>query len=201
MDQWSASCSHLPGRSGQVNNIAHQLPHHEGRQEPRTHLFVAATLYSDTGSAPVHIRNMSPSGALIEAGLLPEPGSRISLRRGQLHATGLIAWRSERRAGLRLDAIIDVPEWMSRGGSAGQQRVDAIVASCRGKPGRVTSLATAPLPVSIEVELALLRAELAELENALTEDAALVAAHPEIQTIDISLQRVERVLKRLRARE
>ena len=45
----------------------------------------------------------------------------------------------------------------------------------------------------------MLRAELAQLESALTEDTALVAAHPEIQTIDISLQRVDRVLKRLRA--
>lgn len=181
-----------------MTNLAHTLPHDEGRQQPRTHLFVAATLYSDAGSSPVHIRNMSPCGALIEAALLPDPGSTISLRRGRLNAAGRIAWHNGRRAGVRFEAEIQVAEWMSRVGSTGQHQVDAIIASCRAKPGAVTPLATASSPASIEVELAMLRVELEQLENALIEDPALVAAHPEIQTIDISLQRVDRVLKRLR---
>ena len=160
---------------------------------------MAATIYSDAGSSPVHIRNMSLSGALIEAPLLPDPGSRISLRRGQLHAAGEIAWRRDRRAGVSLDAMVAVADWMARVGSAGQQQVDAAVASC--KAGRAGGAGPVPAsnPASIEVELVMLRTELAALENALIEDAALVAAHPEIQTIDISLQRVDRVLKRLRA--
>jgi len=183
-----------------VNNLAHQLPHHEGREQPRTHLFVAATLYSDAGSSPVHIRNMSSSGALIEAALLPDPGSRISLRRGQLHATGEIAWRSDRRAGVKLEAIVHVADWMARIGTSGQQQVDAMISSCKAgdRSGNVTSLAAGSTPASIEVELVLLRAELSVLENALIEDAALIAAHPEIQTIDIALQRIDRVLKRIR---
>ena len=190
----------MAGKPGNVNNLAHQLPHHEGREQPRTHLFVAATLYSDAGSSPVHIRNMSSSGALIEAALLPDPGSRISLRRGQLHATGEIAWRSDRRAGVKLEAIVHVADWMSRIGTSGQQQVDAMISSCKAgdRPGNVTPLATGSTPTSIEVELVMLRTELAVLENALVEDAALVAAHPEIQTIDISLQRIDRVLKRIR---
>lgn len=185
-----------------MNNCAVQLPDHGDRRQPRTHLFVLATLYSDAGSAPVHIRNMSPSGALIEGGILPAQGARISLRRGALHAIGEIAWRSDRRAGVRLEGTIHVAGWMSRGGSLGQQRVDAIVAGCKAEERRLGNATQLPIrskTVTIEIELAKLRLELAQLEEALSEDASLVAAHPEIQTIDISRQRVDRVLERLRA--
>lgn len=181
-----------------MNNCAPQFPHHEGRQQPRTHLFVLATLYSDAGSTPVHIRNMSPTGALIEAAVLPAPGSRVSLKRGHLNAMGRIAWRDARRAGVSFDATVHVADWMSRQVSAGQQRVDAIVASVR-KDGTTGGCAS-PSPISIEVELATLRAELGQLESTLTEDAVLIASHPEIQTIDISLQRIDRILEQVRAR-
>jgi hypothetical protein len=51
----------------------------------------------------------------------------------------------------------------------------------------------------LEVELGQLRAELAELESALLADVILVATHPEIQTLDISVQRIDRILTSLRA--
>lgn len=34
-------------------------------RQPRTNMFVLATIYADTGSAPARVRNLSPTGALI----------------------------------------------------------------------------------------------------------------------------------------
>ena len=165
---------------------------------PRTHLFVAATLYADSASAPVHIRNMSPTGALIEAGELPDVGTGISLSRGHLHATGQIAWRAGRRAGVRFDTMVTVPDWMARQVSAAQQRVDALLAIIKADARAVAAPAGPTVPASIEAELGVLRTELAQLETALSRDAMVVATHPEIQTIDISIQRIDRVLAALR---
>jgi hypothetical protein len=162
-------------------------------------LFVAATLYSDSGSAPVNIRNLSHSGALIEGAVLPDVGTGIALKRGQLHAAGRIAWRSDRRAGLSLDAFVHIADWMSRTGTAGQQRVDAEVASIKEQAAAGGKLAeTASNPASVEMELTQLRAELGALENALIADVILVATHPEIQMLDIACQRIDRVLRHLR---
>jgi hypothetical protein len=190
----------LAGISWRVNNaVQHIAAQEEGRRQPRTHLFVVATLYADSGSSPVNIRNMSPCGALIEAAVLPEPGARIGLRRGPLHATGKIAWRSDRRAGVNLDSSIHVADWMARLGSAGQAKVDAMVATVRGNAGASCLTPVAgPDSLSIEAELATLRSDLADLESKLIEDPILVATHPEIQTIDISLQRIDRIVQRLR---
>ena len=161
---------------------------------------MAATLYADSGTTPVHIRNMSQFGALIEGAVLPDPGSKIMLRRGQLQAAGRIAWRFDNRAGVTLDASVHVADWMARQGSAGQQRIDSLVAIVRNDaPGTAESCADPIDRDSIEAELGQLCAELVELENALVRDVILVATHPEIQTLDISLQRIDRILKRLRA--
>ena len=177
------------------------IPPHDSRQQPRTHLFVAATLYVDAGSTPIHIRNMSPSGAQIEAAALPEPGCRIAVRRGRFQATGSIAWRADQRVGLRFDTLVHVSDWMSRLPSAGQVQVDALIASVRGGPasGRLLPLID-PGTVPIETELALLRAELTELGSELIADATIAATHPEIQVIDIALQRIDRFLLRLHDR-
>jgi len=182
-----------------VNNLARQIdPTAEGRRQPRTHLFVAATLYATAGSAPVHIRNMSQTGALIEGAVLPEPDSDIVLRRGHLQAAGRIAWRFDNRAGVRLDSSVHVSDWMARQGSALQQRVDALVAIARKDDSCPAEAAAVGMDRgSIEAELCQLRSDLAELEASLVRDVILVATHPEIQTFDISLQRIDRMLKRL----
>jgi hypothetical protein len=183
-----------------MNSAARQSdPMTEGRHQPRTHLFVAATLYADVGSTPVNIRNMSLTGVLIEAAVLPEVGCRIILKRGPLEAAGHIAWRAGRRAGVRLEADLRVADWMARLGSTGQDRVDALVAIVRNDlpmMGGPAQVATETL--SVEAELALLRTELTWLERGLVGDPAVIATHPELQTFDISLQRIDRILKRLR---
>ena len=174
----------------------HIEPPAEGRHQSRTHLFVAATLYADAGSSPVTIRNMSQSGALIEAAVLPDVGERVRLKRGNLEATGWITWRVARKAGVRLEAAVYVSDWMSRQGSAGQERVDTLVSIVRNDGSAPFLPPAEPIGrVSIEAELRQLRLELAALETALLKDVIMVATHPEIQTLDISVQRIDRILK------
>ena len=134
---------------------------------------------------------------MIEAADLPDVGERIKLRRGPLYANGWIAWRIERKAGVRLDAAVHAADWMSRQVSSGQERVDALISIVRSDTSKATVSANAADCMSIEGELHQLRVELAALEKALLNDVIVVATHPEIQTIDISLQRIDRILKRL----
>ncbi len=171
----------------------------EHRHASRTHLFVIATLCWNEGSSPVHVRNMSANGALIEAAILPKPGSLVVLKRGSLEVSARIAWSTPRQAGLAFGASVRVTDWMARRANAHQDRIDEIVAAL--KYAELPSEEAAgftddhPLPAGIETELELLRGDLQQLGNGLAADVILVATHPEIQLVDIALQRVERVLK------
>ena len=82
------------------------------RREPRTSLFVMATLYTPTGSSPVKARDLSSGGALIEAGVIPPVGTRVRLCRGSLNITGELVWCRGERAGLRLESSLSVAEWL-----------------------------------------------------------------------------------------
>lgn len=174
----------------------------ESRCQQRTHLFVAATLYFEGGSSPVHVRNMSPTGALIESSVLPEPGAKVTLRRGPLQGMGLVVWKADRRAGISFSSTAHVADWMSRTPPAHQAQVDDAVRSIRsaqdGSPGPgdpVPSFAA----TAIEAELNALKCELAEIETGLIGDVVVVATHPEIQLLDVAQQRVERILARLKS--
>jgi hypothetical protein len=173
----------------------------EGRRQPRTHLFVAATLYYSGGAAPVRIRNMSPSGVLVEGAGLPEPLTAVTLKRGSLQITGEVAWKADQKAGIAFSTTVDVGAWMSRQPSSDQARIDAIVADFKtGGGAHRSGQAAEPLPGgnSLETELFELREDLARLGNSLVNDPALVATHPEVQMIDISVQRLDRMIGRLR---
>lgn len=166
---------------------------------PRTHLFVLATLYSNDSSSPVHIRNMSPRGAMIEAPVIPDEGAYIVIRRGSLQVGGTIVWKEGRRAGVSFDALIFVDAWMARQSSDQQGRVDSIVSSVKsGVQGPLRPVSEQVAPTGspmMEAELTLLRTELSQLGEKLAADVILAATHPEIQLLDIALQRVERMLK------
>lgn len=160
-------------------------------------MFVSAALYSDAGSAPVHIRNMSRLGALIEAPLLPLPGSRIVLKRGSLQASGHIAWQVNRRAGVAFEGMVHVADWMARLASTGQEKVDHIVAGFKaGSTCQPVQVAPSNA-TTIEAELTAIRDDLVALSESLIGDAIVAATHPEIQTLDITLQRIDRILRKL----
>ena len=103
------------------------------RTQGRSNVFLGAMLEAGSQAYPVRIRNVSAGGALVEAQLLPKLGAHVRLVRGELRATGLLVWQSGDQAGVTFDAPFDVAAWVKRGGGAGQQRVDTIVAALRKK--------------------------------------------------------------------
>ena len=179
-----------------AESLSALMPLHEseGRHRDRTHMFVAATLYSAAGSCPIHIRNMSLTGALVEGSVLPDQGM-VTIRRGSLEAEAKIVWKVNRKAGIAFSGSMQVADWMSRTPPSHQAKVDEMMRGIRASAGESCPPDMPPPGFSaLETELRALKAELIQLETGLTEDAAVVAAHPEIQLLDIALQRVERLL-------
>jgi hypothetical protein len=98
---------------------------------PRKNLFLAASIRSGALSTPVRIRNLSETGALIEASALPDVGGQLRLKRSEIEIGGTIVWRSGNRCGLQFDGRISIDDWIAgrcQNGSldAGQTRVDDI---------------------------------------------------------------------------
>lgn len=178
---------------------------HEFRRHERTHLFLGAVLYSNAGSGPVHVRDISPTGALIEGTIVPEVGEEMVLRRAKLEVSGKVAWKAGRKAGLAFKTVIFVAEWMLKQASAHQGRVDHIIQSIRsgganrpGEPSVQPQPPAAMAEVELQLQLEQLKGNLAELEQGLLGDVVLVATHPEIQLLDVALQSIERMLLNLR---
>ena len=173
----------------------------ELRRDARTHLLVIATLCWDACSTPVHVRNMSARGALIEAPVLPKTGNVVMLKRGGLRVGGQIAWAASRQAGLAFAASVSVADWMASRSSAHQDQVDEIVSAFRSSAEPVLRSIAFPTrskrPAMIEAELKLLHDDLERLGDGLASDVILVATHPEIQLLDISLQRIRRIMSSL----
>ncbi len=178
----------------------------EGRRDSRTSMLVAATLRAGSQALAVRIRNMSVTGALIEGPVLPLPDTRVELVRAELHATGRIAWVDNGRCGVALDARVSVGTWLSGKFPAHQAQVDALVEEARRdldtSPDKVVPL---PDPASglgrndpATDEIDKIIATLATLEDALTADPAVVAAHMvELQALDEAQQRLVALKRRL----
>ncbi|HEX5237455.1 MAG TPA: PilZ domain-containing protein [Sphingomicrobium sp.] len=107
------------------------MPDSDQRSQERSNVFLAATLLGGARPTAVRIRNISVSGALVEAPSLPSPGTAVRLVRGDLSARGMIAWVSASHGGLTFLGPIDVEAWVKRVGHSGQQRVDGVVAALR----------------------------------------------------------------------
>ena len=194
-DEWSGKSSslagHWPGMDGATSISCNPAEHRHGT---RTHLFVVATLCCNEGSTPVHIRNMSAKGALIEAAVLPPPGSLVVLKRGSLEVSGRVAWVGARQAGLAFGSLVNIPDWMGKRANAHQDRIDEIVAQLKAKEQPEEEASDSSTPSTPKEILELLRSDLIQLGNALAADVILVATHPEIQLVDIALQRVDRLI-------
>ena len=101
------------------------------REHVRSNVFLSAVLDCGTVSGPVRVRNISATGALLEARDLPREGTRIRLRRGELHVAGDVAWSKEGSCGIRFRHPVDIFQWIKKVEHAGQRRVDDVVARLR----------------------------------------------------------------------
>jgi hypothetical protein len=153
-------------------------------------MFVMATVYSNAGSAPVKLRDLSPTGALIEGGAIPAAGTSVTLCRGSLRVAGEVVWCARGRAGLKLCSEVTVSEWLPNGRSlAPQQRVDEAVQRLKAASSK-SSLATEPKPAVVSaLELARAKRMIESLAEALAGDLEVLGRHgEELQALDIAAQ-------------
>ena len=158
----------------------------ELRVESRSNIFVMATMYVGGGSTPVRVRNMSRTGALIEAPTLPAAGTAVRLSRGSLSTAGDIMWAGGGKAGLRFTNPVTVTDWIPLGKrGSGQQLIDEIVNRSRFDE----KSQSAPATVEIADEMVQLRQMLERVGEELAFDPAITAQHgPALQMIDAVVQ-------------
>ena len=165
---------------------------------PRKTLFLTATLVADGVSCAVRVRNLSASGALVEAATLPATGGAATLQRGSLHAECVLVWQAEGRGGLKFADPIDLADWMPGAAGDGQMQVDRAIAETRGA-NAATAPPTTVRDASAEIEPGLLRRTAEELAfvsrrlealgDDLTNDTHVVMRHgASLQELDISMQ-------------
>ena len=173
----------------------------QDRRHNRTHLLLGAVLYSKLGSCPVHVRNISETGAMIEGLIVPEQSETLILKRGTLEASATIVWKAGRKAGVAFSSTIFVSDWISKRPSVQQERVDDVIHSFRSgilsREGVACEQRVAPTFSMLEAELEALKGYLDELENGLTSDVVIIATHPEIQLLDVAQQAVDRIMRSL----
>ena len=106
---------------------------HEAQRAPRKNLFLAATIDGGGGPMAVRVRNLSESGAMLEGAALPQPQTRISMRRGELQVDATVMWVEGERCGIRFDQGIAVDDWVAgkRTNPRHQARVDMMQAAIR----------------------------------------------------------------------
>jgi hypothetical protein len=167
----------------------------ESRTSPRTSLFAAAILDAGASRFTVRIRNISPSGALIQGNELPPAGAFVQLARGGLAASGEIRWTHDGKAGLSFTDDIRVEDWLqSCASKAHQHGVDEIVSAIRtgvqpaasggGKPQPGKTITE---PVSSPGGLLDIQQIVADVADRLAADPAVLERHAgDIQQLDVA---------------
>ena len=180
-------------RAGRAMQTSSQSDASERRSETRASLYLGASLYQDGQASFVKIRNISPTGALIESQATFTPGSLVQLVRGSLIVHALVAWASNSRYGLKFSGSVDVQRWHSTSTNPEQDRIDDVVRLV--KAGAVPLHVSAPcgdLPTGTDglaVDLQRAIDLLAMLGDRLAKDGIVVAQYPaELQNLDIAMQ-------------
>jgi len=179
----------------------HELRAAEGRNNSRTNLYLAAVLQGVEFSAPVKVRNMSPTGALLEGAAVPPVGAPVRLIRGSLAVTGEVVWSVGRRCGLHFSSVVSVHQWMAPAENRQQQRVDDAVSLLKARviPLRPLAAQTNGAELgSLESDLRNIAHLLQMLAERLVTNEVTVLAHgKELQSLDIAAQMVDVVASSL----
>jgi len=166
------------------------------RATARASIYLAATLSCEGSSAPVKIRNISATGALVESGMVPGVGTEVQLARGGLMVGGHVAWTARDRCGLKFMASVDVDQWRARSRNLEQQRVDEVVRLVKAgalpfpTPERRCEAAdTADHTLMLSSDLHRVSALLGNLADLFANDRDLLKRHgPALQNLDIAIQ-------------
>lgn len=166
------------------------------RSEPRTNLFVMASISATTVSGPTRIRDLSRNGALIEGAALPAPGEDMYLKRGPLLASGQVVWRKGSKAGLRFDRSIEVSEWLPSA-QTGQQEVDRAFQQLKSGIADRAAVASSRSPEGISIDPDQLRriaCALDRLSDDFADDAVLVMRYSQkLQILDVTAQMLRKL--------
>jgi hypothetical protein len=162
-------------------------PDLNARLDFRSNIFVMATLYAAGGSTPVRVRNMSRSGALVEASALPPPGTGVRLCRGSVSVAGEIMWVDQRKAGLRFASPTAAADWLP-GGQRGMGQQLADEAAHRVRLGAVPTKGGPDIPAAMpdfRELLIQLEQQLRRAGEELASDETVAARHvASLQAID-----------------
>lgn len=166
----------------------------DGRQLPRTNLFLAAVARWDETSAPVRLRDLSATGARLEGAMLPDLDKPVSLSRGELRCEGRVVWREQGRCGVKFSDPLHLHAWVPSRGEHAQEKVDRMIARVRFEQANGEEAApplamgpAEPLPVRIAEELACTARLLEGLSDMLVADPLVVARHsPHLKDIGLS---------------
>lgn len=171
----------------------------ENTRLPRKNLLLAASIEAGALSAPVRIRNLSETGALIDGAALPEVGTELILRRLEIEIGATVVWRTNGRCGIRFGGNVCVDDW-----AIGKRRVPPFFErSQAGVDARQAAVRSGiSLPVDqfvppradileerIVEELAYLRRVLGSVGDGLSDDAIILQRHAgALQQVDIACQ-------------
>lgn len=168
-----------------------------GRSGSRTNLFISATLYGDEGFCPAKVRNLSEYGALVEASILPPPGTAIRLCRGSLVVAGEVVWRRGGKAGLHFNSAIIIADWLPGGTCRDQSRVDEMVHQVRmGSVSESKSYIPQPSAATpaVSQELEAIASMIEQLAESFTTDTHVIANHSsKLQHLEVVVQRLRRI--------
>jgi hypothetical protein len=168
-------------------------------------MFLAAVLRGPGLSAPVKVRNMSATGALVEGAAVPPGGANIQLMRGSLVVPAIVAWSQERRCGLHFSSLVCVRDWIAPRSNTTQDRVDETV--------RLLKLGALPMPrsspaqgddstpssVQLGEDLLCAARLIEDLGEHLSIDVETLVRHGEkLQNLDIALQTIAAVVQALK---
>ena len=172
-----------------------ELPR-DSRGASRSNMFIAAVLVAPDGAVPVKVRNMSATGALVEAATVPLPETEVRLVRGTLEIGGAVAWSAEGRCGLHFSSLACVRDWLAPAANRDQQRVDEMVSLLklgavplpkRSKPE--TDCPADAMPAILGADLHRLSRLVERLGNELAGDTLVLESHAQaLQSVDIVVQ-------------
>lgn len=164
----------------------------------RSSLFLGAVLHWNGCCTPARVRNMSETGALVEAAVLPLVDSAVQLVRGALMTHARVIWSDGGRCGLKFSGAVDVQRWQEASANSEQKRVDEVVRSFKASASSgAACLRDEPISAALEnnrdsnitTDLRRVVALLDNLGDLLADDDELLSRYGSaLQKIDIARQ-------------
>lgn len=172
----------------------------EAREHARKNMFLTAVLDTPSGRCTARVRNMSATGALIEAAMVPAKGAPVKLLRGSLQVIGHIAWSASGQCGVRFKSPVIVNSWLSPLRNSHQIQVDTLrdrFASEGNQQSYSPALERTGCAPTIGVAAKLVADLLIVIAGQFCKDPVILANRPlELQAFDVAVQALDAMSSR-----